>query len=59
MTAGTGVHRRDEGQTSRVGIGGGGAGEGDETVLQGLAEGFEGIAAELGQLVEEKDPVVG
>jgi hypothetical protein len=58
MTARAGVHRGDEGEASGVGEGGYSAGEGDEAVLDGLAEGFEGIAAELGQLVEEgEDPL--
>jgi hypothetical protein len=35
------------------------AGEGDDAVLEGLAEGFEGIVAELRQLVEEEDTVLG
>jgi len=49
----------DEREAGGVGVGGRGVGEGDEAVLQGLAEGFEGIAAELGQLVQEEDAVVG
>jgi hypothetical protein len=59
MTAWAWVQRHDKGETSGIGEGGGVAGEGDEPILQGLAEGFEGIAAELGQLVEEEDAVVG
>jgi hypothetical protein len=58
-TARAGVHRGDEGEAGGVGVSGDGAGEGDEPVLDGLAEGFEGIAAELGQLVQEEDAVVG
>jgi hypothetical protein len=59
MIAWAGVHGHHQGEAGGVGIGGGGAGEGDEAVLQRLAQGFEGIAAELGQLVEEEDPVMG
>ena len=37
----------------------GGAGDGDHAVLEGLAEDFEDVAGELGELVEEEEAVVG
>jgi hypothetical protein len=35
------------------------ADDGDVAFFERLAEGFEGVAAELGELVEEEDAVVG
>ena len=37
----------------------GGAGDGDDAVFERLAEDFEDVAGELGQLVEEEQAVVG
>jgi hypothetical protein len=48
-----------QGEASGIGDGGGGASERDDAVFQRLTEGRQGVTAELGQLVEEKDTVVG
>ena len=37
----------------------GGAGDGDMAVFERLAQDFEDVARELGELVEEEDAVVG
>jgi hypothetical protein len=58
-TARAGIHRRHEGEAGGVGEGRGRASESDDPVFQWLAEGLQGIAAELGQLIEEEDAVVG
>jgi hypothetical protein len=36
-----------------------GTGDGDDVVFEGLAEGFEGVAGELGEFVEEEDASMG
>jgi hypothetical protein len=36
-----------------------GTSDGDDVVFEGLAEGFEGVAGELGEFVEEEDAAVG
>jgi hypothetical protein len=59
MTARAWVHGRDESEASGIGEGGGGACQRDDPVLQRLAEGLQGIAAELGQLIEEEDAMMG
>ena len=41
------VHGCHEGEAGGIGIGGRGPGERHDALLQGLAEGFQGIAAEL------------
>jgi hypothetical protein len=59
MAAGTRVHGGDEGEARRIGEGGSGAGEGDDPVLQGLAQRLQGIAAEFGQLIETGEARLG
>jgi hypothetical protein len=59
VTAGAGVHGGDQGEAGGEGKGGDGPGQGHEAVLQRLAERLEGVPAELGQLVEKEDAVVG
>ena len=55
--AGTGVHRGDEHHTGRIVDRAQGAGDRDIAVFQRLPHDLEHIAPELGQLVQEKDPV--
>ena len=56
--AGAGVESGDENAFGREGEGAGGAGDGDFAIFEGLAEDFEGGAAEFGEFVEEKNAVV-
>ena len=42
-----------------MGAGGGGTGDGELAVFERLAEHFEHLALELGQLVQEEDAVTG
>jgi hypothetical protein len=50
---------RHHGKPGRVGEAGSCPCQGHDPILQGLAEGFEGVATELGELVEEEDAVMG
>jgi hypothetical protein len=59
MTTRAGVHGGDEGEAGRIGEGGGGAGRGDDPILQGLAERLQRVAAELGPLVETGEARLG
>jgi len=56
--AGTGIHGGDEHDAGRIGDGVAGSAQPDDAVLDGLAERFEHVPAELGQLVEEEHAVV-
>jgi len=58
VTEFTGVHSGEQREAGREGETGAGSHHGDEALLQGLAQGFEGVAPELRQLVEEEDAVV-
>ena len=53
------VHRADEEEAGREGARPGGARDGDDAVLERLAQRLERVAPELGQLVEEEDAEVG
>ena len=57
--AAAGVHGADELEPGGEAQGAPGPGDGDLPVLQGLAENLQGVPAELRQLVQEEDPVVG
>lgn len=56
--AGAGIEGGDEDAFGREGKGASGAGDSDFTVFEGLAEDFEGGAAEFGEFVKEEDSVV-
>jgi hypothetical protein len=53
------VHRPDQGAARRIGERGGSAGEGELPVLQRLAHHLQHLPLKLGQLVQEKDAVMG
>jgi hypothetical protein len=59
MAARAGADCRHEGEASGIGKDGSGPGQGHEAVLQRLAQRLEGVPAELRELVEEEDAVVG
>lgn len=59
ITTGAGVHGADEHESGGEGDFGGAAGNGDLSVFEGLAQNFEGIAAEFGEFVEEEDALMG
>ena len=59
VAAGAGVERADKEVACGELAGHGGAGDGDDAVFEGLAEGFEGAAGEFGHFVEVEDAVVG
>src|ERR1051326_9123605 len=58
MTTRTRIHRTNGGAAGGIGERGGGAGEGELAVFEGLAHDFEHFALELGQLVEEENAVM-
>ena len=58
VATGAGVLGGDEHKTGGVGNGAGYAADGNYLVLQGLAQGFQGGAVELRQLVEKEDAAV-
>ena len=58
VAAGAGVHGGDHHELSGVGERRRDAGDGDLTVFERLAEHFEDVPAELGELVEEEDAIV-
>ena len=59
VAAGAGVHGGGEHEAGGEAERHGGAGDGDDAVLEGLAEDFEDVAGELGELVEKEEAVVG
>ena len=59
VAAGAGIHGGDEHEARRKGEGEGGSADGDGVILEGLAQRFDDMLAELGQLVEKEDAVVG
>lgn len=58
VTAGAGVEGGDEHEVGREGGCRKGTRDGDDTVFKGLAEDLEGLAVELGEFVEEEDPLI-
>ena len=59
VAAGAGVHGGGEHEAGGEGERHGGAGDGDVAVFERLAQDFENVAGEFGQLVEEEHAVVG
>ena len=59
VAAGAGIHGGDEHEAGRVGQRDQGAGQGDGVVFEGLAQGFDDVGFEFGQLIEEEHAVVG
>lgn len=59
VAAGTGVHRRDQLKAGGVVDLAVGPGDGDMAVFQGFAQHLQGMAIELGELVEEEHAAMG
>ncbi len=53
MSTGAGAHRGQQSETGRKLNAASGPDHGDEPVLEGLAQGVEGCAAEVGEVIEE------
>ena len=59
VAAGAGVHAADQHDGGGIDDGDEAARDGDAPLFERLAHDLEGVAAELGELVEEEDAVVG
>jgi hypothetical protein len=59
LTCNVAEEHSDEREPRRIGEGRRGAGKRDDPILQGLAQRLQGVAAELGQLGERMNPVMG
>mgnify|MGYP000332089460 CR=1 FL=1 len=58
IAAGTGIHRCHEHHRAGIGHAGGGAGDCDLVVLNGLAQNFQCLPLKFGQLVQKEHTVV-
>ena len=54
-----GIHGGDQHERGRIGQTAGGPADGHLTIFEGLAQHFEDVLLELGQLVEKEHAVVG
>ena len=59
MAAGAWIHRADQNEVGRKFQCPGGSGNGDDSVFQGLTQGFQNIAVKFGQLVQKQNASVG